>query len=758
MRRLCAVVIAAASMFVGPLYASAATVQPKADGPAPCTAGGPPFGWHGLCATYNGNNTYFGLHGLGFPSPLGWGLCAVRPAQGGGYPAPGYQYTLGSAPSGANLSRTNALGWAFSDAQRQGLWTKGQPGSFSADQLGVAAKLLYDNVVWGTPLPTLDAATQRALTTLRTLMNAATGITNPPTLALSLQGGGTTLQTTGTLIATVTAPGVTSGLAGVPITLSLSGATFDQNHLSTLTLTTNSSGRVSASFTTTSSTPSTVTATANAVLALPGLLFYGPTIIVPTAQIIASPRAPVAASQRLTLTASGAPTGTVQVQKEGDDTAYFPVSDAVFQVLDGANTVVATLVTDAHGVSPVSEPLPVGAYTLHELTPPAGYEPAADQTFAIVANTLTTVSVTPAQGDAIRRASVTIEKLDALSHTDLAGAVYSVTFDPTNTHQDNGTTFTCTTDTTGKCGWTDLLPGNYLLREVTPPANYEPNHLAQWIYVGPSEVHTFTYHDRPQFVTLSARKFNAETDQAIPHATYDLYVEDPAPPGPLPTPPPDTEHFSGLTFMERGTTDEAGHLTFTVRAGYAWCLLEVFVPEPYVIDPALHCTGVLTAHVRHAPLALPEHPSLVHLDVRKFNATDPSQGVPGAYYALFVRDPFPSGYAPSPAPTNIDVPHGTTLWAIDATNAHGILRFSVPSGSSWCVRELTAPAGYHLDPALHCTGILNVDTPAAQLSVAVPELAFTGLPLTPLILAVIFLFFGAALVLLAGRSRRTAPR
>lgn len=711
-----------------------------------------------MCATYNGNNTYFGLHGLGFPSPLGWGLCAVRPAQGGGYPAPGYQYTLGSAPSGANLSRTNALGWAFSDAQRQGLWTKGQPGSFSVDQIAVAAKLLYDNVVWGTPLPTLDAATQRALTTLRGLMNAATGITNPPTLALSLQGGGTTLQTTGTLIATVTAPGVSGGLAGIPITLSASGATFDQNHLATITLTTNTSGRVSAPFTTTSNTPSTVTATANAVLALPGLLFYGPTIIVPSAQIIASPRAPLAASQRLTLTASGAPTGTVQVQKNGDDTAYFPVSDAVFQVLDSSSAVVATLVTDAQGLSPVSDPLPVGTYTLHELTPPAGYAPAGDQTFSIVANTLTALTVTPAEGDAIRRANVTIEKLDALSHTDLAGAVYSITFDPTNTHQDNGATLTCTTDATGRCGWSDLLPGNYLLREVTPPPNYQPNNVARWIYVGPDEVHTYNYLDTPQFVTLSARKFNAETDQVIAHATYDLYVEDPAPPGPLPTPPADTEHFSDLTFMERGTTDESGHLTFTVRAGYAWCLLEVSVPEPYVIDPALHCTGVLNANARSAPLALPEHPSLVALDVRKFNATDPNQGVPGAYYALFVRDPFPSGYEPSPAPTNIAVPPGTTLWAVDATNAKGLLRFSVPSGSSWCVRELTAPADYHLDPALHCTGVLTSSTPAAQLSVAVPELAFTGLPLTPVVLAVVFLAAGAICVAVGSRSRRGVRR
>lgn len=738
------------------LPASISSAATRADGLAPCSAGPAPFAWHGACATYNGNNTFYGLHGLGFPTPLGWGLCAYRASHGGGYPAPGYQYTLTSAPSGANLSRSNALGWAFSDAQRQGWWTAGSAGSFTADQVAIAAKLLYDNVVWGTALPTVDAGVQRALNQLRALMTAATGISAPPSLALALQGGGTTLMTTGTLVATLSAAGVTGGLAGVPITLTLSGATFTSNHASTLTLTTDSSGRVLAPFATTSATPSTVVATASAVVAQPGLLFYGPTVIVPTAQILATPRAPVSTSQRLTLTSTGAPTGTVQVQKIGDDPTYVPVADAVFQVFDGSNNVVATLTTDSSGLTPVSDPLPVGSYTLHEAIAPPGYDPAQDQSFAITANTLTSLTVTAAEGDAVQRAGVTIVKRDAASGAELAGATFSLTYDPNNTHTASGAVLTCTTDAAGACGWSDLLPGNYLLAEVSPPPNYAPSHLREWIYVGPAETHTYTYDDTPLYVTLDAHKFNATTDEVIANATYDLYVKDPGPPGEPPVPPTDTPSFVGLTFMARGTTDSAGHLRFTVRSGYAWCLREVSVPPPYILDPDLHCTGVLVASARTASLALPEVASEIDLGVRKFNAASPSVGIPGAYYALFVKNPVPPGYAPPPAPTNITVPAGTTLWAVDATDAAGHLNFRVPRGSAWCVRELTAPAGYKLDTALHCTGVVTDSSPASDLEIAVPELAYTGVSLHILWYAGALVAAGLVLVVTSRRRRPTS--
>jgi hypothetical protein len=210
------------------------------------------------------------------------------------------------------------------------------------------------------------------------------------------------------------------------------------------------------------------------------------------------------------------------------------------------------------------------------------------------------------------------------------------------------------------------------------------------------------YVDYPALADIAVRKFSSSTGAAVPGATYDLYVELPGPPTPAPTPPSDAEIFANYRFEQRGVTDQTGHLTFTVRQGYVWCVHEVSAPPGYVLDPGLHCTGSVSTP--HAAIELAEVPSLVTITVHKFTVDDPSAGVPHALYALFVKDPFPTGYEPAPAPSNLAVPAGHQLWAIGETNAQGQLAFTVPSGHSWCVQELRAPPGYGLDPALHCTG------------------------------------------------------
>jgi hypothetical protein len=731
---------------------AAAAARAK-DGPAPCSSGDPPHPYHGRCATYSGLNTWYGSHGLGFPSPLGWGLCAVRAGSGGDYPSPSYAYTLTSAPSGSDTSKMNALGWALSDAHRQGWWEWGHSGSFSAIDVAVAAKLYYDHLVWGEKLPSLDAATTHALNALQALEETATGMTGPPIVTLALNGGGTTIETTGAINVAIAAPGSGKGIPGQVVTLTLSGATFNANHSTSANVMTNSAGFASAGFTTDSLNPSKVTATSTVTLAQPGLLFYGPTRIILNAQTITGPHAPVSHKSTLTLTATGAPRGRVQVHKAGDDEPYLPVAGAVFQVIDGAGDVMDTLVTDASGLTQVSGPLLTGTYTVHEEAPPPGYAAGSDVTATVSANATTLVEVGPSDGDLAIRGSVTVTKLDAETATPLSGAVFSVTYDPSDHLRADGPTTTCTTGTDGTCTFEDLLPGHYEFDEISPPANYLPLDPDQWLYVGPGEQLGLTFHDAPKLVELGAFKFNAGNGRAIPGAVYDLYVVDPGPPTAPPTPPPDAVGFAGLTFEDRRTTDDNGQLTFVVRAGFSWCLRELYVPPGYVVDPALHCTNTISRTNLHV-VNLPEATSTVRLAVHKFTAGSMAAGIPFAYYALFVRDPFPVGYAPPPVPSHLTVPPASTLWAIGYTDEAGRLVFTVPSGHEWCVREETAPAGFVLDPGLHCTGVLDADAATAPTTVAVAELAYTGAPGYLAVVSVALLAAGLALVRVGRRARR----
>ena len=181
------------------LVTLAEQVPVAADGPAPCSSGTPGFAFHGSCATYNGANTYYGSYGPGFPTPLGWALCAWAPATGGWYPAPSYGYVLGDQPPAIDASGLSALGYAFSQWSVDGLWNGAL--AWSADDAAVAAKLLYDSAAWHVPVPSVSAGIHNALDALYATALSAVGATGAPQLTVALLGGASSFV--GTTVATI---------------------------------------------------------------------------------------------------------------------------------------------------------------------------------------------------------------------------------------------------------------------------------------------------------------------------------------------------------------------------------------------------------------------------------------------------------------------------------------------------------------------------------------------------------------------------
>lgn len=727
MRRwiLATFVMAASWIFTAPAsWAARAHVE----GIGLCTSTDPPYPFHGSCGTFNNQNTYYGSYGLGFPSPGGWGFCAHEAGRGGWYPAPGYNYTLGSAPNGITTTNLSALGWTISEAQRLGWWVSGNGTAFNADDVAVAGKLLYDNVAWGTSLPSLSGQLGRALTALRQLLKTGQSITATPNLKVTLNGGGSTIFTSGTLTVRVAVAGNNNPVANQVVKVTLTGAISDTSGTTIQWVTTDVSGNATVNFSVPSQLPGAVGVSVSTSLAAPGMLFYNPTVSSSSAQTLASARNPVAASDSLALTALGPPTGTLQILKSVDDAAYYPATGAVFQVIDTTNTVVDTLTVDATGYSNKSIDLQFGKYTLRELTPPTHYGTMSDKTVTVVAGVDSVISVGPSDGDVIDRSIVTIQKTDSTTGLALEGATFTLVYDTLNSGVADGTPLSCVTDSLGQCTWSDLLPGNYFVTETDAPVNYLIPASGTWVTLTPGETVTLSYENDPVMVTLTIRKFNAaQTGQAVPNTIYDLYVYGPVT-FPLPaTTPLDTPTYPGLSFVQRGVTDATGRLSFTVRAGYRWCVHEVWVPQDYIIDPALHCT--LTSALQLVPrLALADHRSKIRLELYKFASGSSDQGVPNAYYALYVRGRFPQGFTPAPVPSNLVVPSVMTLWAIAKTNRVGQLGFSVPSGHTWCVQELSAPSAYLLDPVVHCTSEnLTQSSPTSVTHIAVAEvLAATG--------------------------------
>ena len=940
-----------ASLAVGGLLMAPVGPSPAgADGPAPCSAGPPAYAYRGFCATYNQANTFYGSYGPGFPTSTGWGLCALNPAGGGSYPAPGYGYVLSGPPPGADPSQFGPLGYAFSRASTAGFWN-GSSGQFTADQAAVAAKLLYDVVAWHAPTPSMDPGVGAAFWLLRSWMASAAGATGAPNITVGLVGGGSSFTKTATLDVSVWFPGSNRGVSDVGVLLSLTNATFNTSGSRIGGLTTGANGHGTIGITADGTGPISVTVQAAASVGQLGLLFYRPTQHVLNAQTIVVGAAPITAIQNATFTSLAPPptTGTLSVVKTGNDTAYWPIAGAVFEVLRGA-TVLDTLVVGANGSSPPSGPLPVGVYLIREVLAPPGYERAPDQSARVVASRNTVVAFTGEQGDLITPATVSLHKVDASTGAALGGAVLGVRFDPSASGTYSEDLGTCTTASDGSCAPSGndglaLLPGRYLVTEITPPAGFAPDpsgpvaltlspgqsgvvrfsdpplvsqafvkvaignvdpstvilagamitvvdaHGTQvatctttkeghcrtaavlvtgerycWLEVaapvglqggahgcflaspssstiaievrdpgryvevlarkvstadptlgvpgavfdfyrmdagkGPTDpvappdalalaggtwvaratsartglaraplqlpgyaycviehaapagfeknstpqctevldgttstpptVATVTVADVETATQLFVSKTNAsEPDVGVPGAVYDLFVKDPAPASTPKVPDPAAPVVPGLSWFAAGTTNAAGSLGFAIPTGYQWCVKERSTPVDFQVDPALHCTGTIDAATPDPvrTVAVAEIPSTLTLTGFKFNTQRPGVGIAGASYALFVNGPMPTGYVGPTPPPWLTVPPGMALFATQRSDAGGYVRFTIPSGSRWCLQEIIAPPGFTLDAGLHCTSVLTSSSPQAVTQVALPEvasLAFTG--------------------------------
>jgi hypothetical protein len=508
-----------------------------ADGPVTCEAGStqPADPGQGFCANYNGDTTWYGTYGntgSAFPSTDGFGLCADRPASGGAFPAPDYHYVAGSAPAGSGGDQ-NALGFALSQAAASGWWG-GSSGHFTADQAGAAAKLFYDNVVWGIAIPSLDPGTGAALAALEGWFNEAVGsAAAAPTLSVGLLGGGTSFAGSGTVEVKVTFAGSNSGVHAQALILNIVGGTFNSAGGPTVIgVSTNSSGVVDVPVFASSGSGGGVTVNVATSIGTPAMDFYHPTQGELSAQILAGFVAPT------TLTASAAleskvvqvqQTGTVSIQKSGSDTAYYGLAGAVFQILSGS-TVESTLTTNAAGATPQSAPLAVGPYTVHELTAPAGYGLAANQTVTVGANQNTVASFTGVNGDFIAPSFMTLHKVDAQTSAPLAGAVFDVAYSTGNNGRFDQDLGTCTTKADGTCepdgndGGAAMLPGDYQVTEDSAPPGYylNPATSTQEVVLAPGQAASATFSDFLLGSLALAKSGNDTAYASIAGATFSV--------------------------------------------------------------------------------------------------------------------------------------------------------------------------------------------------------------------------------------------
>ena len=478
------------------------------------------------------------------------------------------------------------------------------------------------------------------------------------------------------------------------------------------------------------------------------------------------------------------------------------LSGAVINVTNGSTpggNIAATCTTDAAGDCTTASVLISGqSYCWQEVTAPPGLQSGATGCFTAHNNLGGQPILVTDPGLFV---GVAVKKVDSANPSAaLPGAVYDLfrvdggsgpngPQPPSGVVTPSGQTWVAraTSDTDGTATFPLQLPGySYCVEEVTAPPGYvlDTTEHCTGVLAGTvtTVTTTLTLTDTEARVNISAHKFNASVpDTGIPGAVYDLYVEGQVPPsGPPSSPPAGAATEPDDTWWARGTTSSDGLLSFSVPADYAWCFHEVSAPTDYELDPALHCTAVISTDTPEADttVALPETLATVYVGAHKYNAKDPGTVIPGASYELLLDgSTLPPGYEPPPAPTGSPAFNGDVYWTQGTTDPQGRLSFAVPAGYRWCLRELAAPPGYQPDSSYHCTAVIAADTPTSPTMIALPEmpvvptalpssistLAFTGGPTLWLVVAGLLLVALGGLLWMFGRlgdvrSRREQRR
>ena len=685
-----------------------------ADGPAPCSVGGPPFPFAGFCATFSGANTWYGSYGPGFPTDEGWGFCADPPASGGDYPAPDYDYAPSGPPPGANTGQSGALGFAFSEAEALGWWG-GSPGQFTSDQAAVAGKLLYDAVVWESPVPAMDPGVLAAYQAIDGWYLQAVGATNNPTFTSHLAGGGSTFTGSSNYEIDAAFPDTGNALTGIPVQLQISGGTLESATGPTSeTVSTDPSGTTEVPIFASAAGQVSVTVTVSGGLGQMGMSFLAPTAKELGAQQLAAFGAPSNFTTTEQLTALPT-TGTVSVVKGGDDAAYYPLGGAVFQVLSGS-TVMTTVTTGTDGTSPDSDPLPAGTYSVHETTAPPGYGLSSDQTVTVVSGSNTVASFTGAEEDHVVPSTLSIRKTDNQTGTPLPGAVFTVRYDPLNDGGFPQLVGTCTTAATGSCsppgndGSAWLLPGSYQVTESSPPPGYTSTPpTTQVVDLLAGENGTVVFGDAALVAAVFHKTASGNinpTELQLAGAVFE--VEEGSPSG---------------TEVASCSSDASGTcLTQAVLlSGSRYCWVERTPPAGL----AGGASGCFVADNEQAdqPITVDDQGEFVALAVRKVDAAAPTVGLAGAIFDL-VR--LPSGGFNSSAETlpptigrlvaasttgadggGAFPPPNSTLVATSTTGPDGIGTFPLQlPGYAYSAVEIQAPPDYSADPNPQCTPVL----------------------------------------------------
>jgi uncharacterized surface anchored protein len=353
-------------------------------------------------------------------------------------------------------------------------------------------------------------------------------------------------------------------------------------------------------------------------------------------------------------------------------------------------------------------------FTIGEMTAPNGYAGASPQTFTVVwtnvGQTITkTFADTPVPG------TINIQKNDGAGKA-LAGAVFGLYTDsgapvsggdsPTNFDNDDtavtagGSNVTCTTNSLGKCSFTNVPLGTYTVFETATPAGYQTAN-AQTVTIGlgsapgTGDTESLTFADPSAPATINIiKQDNSTPPNAVNGAVFTLYQG---------TSATGTVLATCTTGQPSGQTAGACSLgNVNVTQGTQFLVVETTAPNGYAAAPNQPVTVVWTNSPQTIPLTFTDTPVPGTINIQKFDDASPPNSLNGATFTLYKDGSEPTGDSAT-APDGDDTAVTGTPSTVTCTTAGGVCSLTNVRLGSYTVFETTTPAGYQTAPAQDVT-------------------------------------------------------
>ena len=261
--------------------------------------------------------------------------------------------------------------------------------------------------------------------------------------------------------------------------------------------------------------------------------------------------------------------GTLEVSKTAEDGFVQGVTFRLSAPADCGQPVDVYAETDETGLA-VFEDIPIGSnYTLAEVAVPERYVEVAPQNVRIAWNEVTRQTVE----NRLVRGSIRGIKVSE-AEKPLSGAVFGLFAEGTTEFTKENALSTAVSDASGAFHFTDVVFGNYLVRELASPEGYVLSDEIYEVQITENDtvVELGRLENKPVTGELELTKLDISTGKPLPNAGFRI------------------KDAEGNTVVE-SYTDENGIARFKLRYG-EYTYEEFSAPEGYLLDTTPHAFAI----------------------------------------------------------------------------------------------------------------------------------------------------------------------